>query len=101
MTATRTRPDWVDITPGHVTKATALETLRKQLGIPKDRTVAIGDSENDIPMFMWAERSVAMGHASDIVRFTAKYGTKSVEDDGAAYILRSLAGIRATAPMTL
>lgn len=98
MTATRTRPDWVDITPGHVTKATALEALRQQLGIPKNRTVAIGDSENDIPMFMWAELSYAMGHASDIVRFTAKYGTKAVEDDGAAFILRSLAGLGAPSP---
>ena len=90
MTAIRTRPDWVDVTPGGVSKATALETLRREFGIPKSQTVAIGDSENDIPMLEWAERSVAMGNASHMVRFSAKFSTKSVEDDGAALILNSL-----------
>lgn len=91
MTATRTRPDWVDVTPGGVSKATALETIRRELGIPKSRTVAVGDSENDISMLTWAERGVAMGNAPALVRFSANYATKDVEDDGAALILRSLA----------
>lgn len=92
MTATRTRPDWVDVTPGGVSKATALEEIRRDLGIPRSRTVAIGDSENDISMLSWAEYSVAMGNAPDSVRFRAKYATKSIEDDGAALILQGLAG---------
>lgn len=91
MTATRTRPDWVDVTPGGVSKATALESLRRELGIPRSRTVAVGDSENDISMLSWAERGVAMGNAPALVRFAANYATKSVEDDGAALILKSLA----------
>ncbi|MEU4362560.1 HAD family hydrolase [Promicromonospora sp. NPDC023987] len=91
MTATRTRPDWVDVTPGGVSKATALETIRRDLGIPKSRTVAVGDSENDISMLTWAERGIAMGNASALVRFSANYATKDVEDDGAALILHALA----------
>ena len=91
MTAIRTRADWVDVTPGGVSKATALESLRRKLDIPRDRTVAIGDSENDIPMLTWANRGVAMGHASALVRFSANYATKSIEDDGAALILNALA----------
>jgi HAD superfamily hydrolase (TIGR01484 family) len=91
MTATRTRPDWVDVTAGGVSKATALETIRRELGIPKSRTVAIGDSENDISMLTWAERGIAMGNASALVRFSANYATKDVEDDGAALILHALA----------
>lgn len=90
MTATRTRPDWVDVTPGGVSKATALETVRRELGIPKSRTLAIGDSENDIAMLSWAERGVAMGNAPALVRFSANYATKPIEDDGAALILNSL-----------
>lgn len=91
MTATRTRPDWVDVTPGGVSKATALERIRRELGIPKSRTVAIGDSENDISMLTWAERGVAMGHAPAMVRFAANSATKGIEDDGAALILNALA----------
>jgi hydroxymethylpyrimidine pyrophosphatase-like HAD family hydrolase len=91
MTATRTRPDWIDVTPGGVSKATALETIRRELGIPTSRTVAIGDSENDVPMLRWAERGVAMGNASALVRFSANYATTDVEDDGAALILQALA----------
>lgn len=87
MNAVATRPDWIDVTPGQVTKATALEALRRQFLIPKERTVAIGDSDNDIPMLRWAERGVAMGHAPDNVRSHAAYRTKSVLDDGAALIL--------------
>lgn len=90
MTAIRTRPDWIDVTPGGVDKSTALETIRRKLGIPKDRTVAIGDGENDREMLAWANRGVAMGHAPAMVRFAAKYATKSIEDDGAALILNSL-----------
>ena len=99
MTAIRTRPDWVDVTPDKVSKATALEKLRRDLGIPKEATVAIGDSENDIPMLRWATRGVAMGQSPDSVRSQAPYRTKSVFDDGAALILRGLARIRATAPI--
>lgn len=91
MTAMRTRPDWVDVTPGGVSKATALETIRRERGIPKSRTVAIGDSENDISMLTWAARGVAMGHAPAMVRFSANSATKGIEDDGAALILNALA----------
>lgn len=101
MTAIRTRPDWVDVTPLEVSKATALENLRLELGVSEEATVAIGDGENDIPMLKWATQGVAMGHAPENVRFQARYRTKSVLEDGAALILRRLARIRTTAPMTL
>jgi HAD superfamily hydrolase (TIGR01484 family) len=48
MTAIATRSDWVDATVGGVSKATAIEQLRQDLDIPIERTVAIGDGENDI-----------------------------------------------------
>lgn len=90
LTAIPTRGDWVDVTPGNVSKATALEKLRREVGIPQERTMAIGDSENDIPMLEWAARGISMGHAPSIVRFAAGYSTKGVSDDGAALILNAL-----------
>lgn len=79
------------MTTGGVSKATALEAIRRELDIPKSRTVAVGDSENDISMLTWAERGIAMGNASALVRFSANYATKDIEDDGAALILHALA----------
>lgn len=45
------------------TKATGMALLCEQLGIPRARTIAFGDSENDIEMLDYAAQSVIMHHA--------------------------------------
>jgi hydroxymethylpyrimidine pyrophosphatase-like HAD family hydrolase len=90
FTAIATRPDWVDITVRNVSKATAAERVRQDLGIPIERTVAIGDAENDIELLQWAWRGVAMGHADIRVREAADEVTGSVGQEGAVRVLRSL-----------
>ena len=81
---------WLDIAAAGVTKASALERLRGQLGTEPHRTVAIGDGRNDIEMLGWAGRGVAMGQAPEEVISAADEVTHSVFDDGAAHVLRSL-----------
>ncbi|WP_043793678.1 Cof-type HAD-IIB family hydrolase [Pseudarthrobacter chlorophenolicus] len=81
---------WLDIAAAGVTKASALENLRLQLGIDPSRTVAVGDGRNDIEMLGWAGRGVAMGQAPEEVIAIADEVTHSVYDDGAAHVLRSL-----------
>ncbi|WP_285727082.1 HAD family hydrolase [Psychromicrobium xiongbiense] len=81
---------WLDIAAEGVTKATALEALRRSMGIAPEDTVAIGDGFNDVEMLRWAGRGVAMGQAPDGVREVASEVTASVYDDGAARVLRSL-----------
>lgn len=81
---------WLDIAAAGVTKATALERLRAELGIDVHHTVAVGDGSNDIDMLRWAGRGVAMGQAEENVREAANEITASVYDDGAAHVLRSL-----------
>ena len=81
---------WLDIAAAGVTKASALEQLRDRLSIEADRTVAVGDGRNDIEMLTWARRGVAMGQAPVEVIAAADEVTKSVYDDGAAHVLRSL-----------
>lgn len=81
---------WLDIAAAGVTKASALENLRLQLGIDPNHTVAIGDGRNDIEMLGWAGRGVAMGQAPEEVIAVADEVTHSVFDDGAAHVLRSL-----------
>lgn len=83
---------WLDLTPGGVSKGSALEELRRALGVEPFATVAVGDGGNDVEMLRWAARGVAMGHASEAVRAVADEVTGTIEDDGALAVLRSLLG---------
>lgn len=84
---------WLDIAPDGVNKATALERVRQQLGIPRARVVAVGDGRNDIDMLTWAADEglgVAMGQAPDEVKAVANRVTEPVVEDGLARVLDSL-----------
>ncbi|WP_411283507.1 HAD family hydrolase [Lapillicoccus sp.] len=81
---------WLDINPEGVTKASALELLRRRLHIEPALTVAVGDQRNDIEMLHWAARGVAMGNAPDEVKAVADEVTSHVDEDGLVPILRSL-----------
>jgi hydroxymethylpyrimidine pyrophosphatase-like HAD family hydrolase len=88
VTAIPARVDWVDVTAPGVSKATALESIRVELGVALSRTVAIGDGENDLEMLRWAATSIAMGHAPESVRAVADRVTGTIDEDGAAGALR-------------
>lgn len=81
---------WLDIAAEGITKASAIEALRGQLGFEVEHTVAVGDGRNDIEMLGWAGRGVAMGQAPDEVKEAADEVTASVDEDGLAQVLRSL-----------
>ena len=80
----------MDINPEGVTKASALEQVRRKLGVEPANTVAVGDQRNDVEMLEWAARGVAMGQAPDEVKAAADEVTAPIDDDGAALVLRSL-----------
>ncbi|PUB26288.1 hydroxymethylpyrimidine pyrophosphatase-like HAD family hydrolase [Promicromonospora sp. AC04] len=84
VTAIPARVDWVDVTAPGVSKATALESIRVELGVASSRTVAIGDGESDLEMLAWAAVSIAMGQAPDAVRAAADRVTGTIDEDGAA-----------------
>lgn len=81
---------WMDLAPLGVSKATALEQVRRRVHVQPHRTVALGDGHNDLEMLRWAARGVAMGHADAVVKEAADEVAGTVEDDGAAQLLRSL-----------
>lgn len=60
-------------------KGNALEFLARRLGVPQSRTVAIGDSPNDVSMLKWAGLGIVVGDAPDEVRAAADW----VIDNGA------------------
>lgn len=82
---------WLDLAPEGVSKGSALEQVRRRLGVEPWCTVAVGDQRNDLEMLGWAARGVAMGQAPDEVIAAADETTASVDDDGLAVLLEQIA----------
>ncbi len=78
---------WLVATSAGVTKASALETLRVELGVARSETLAVGDGVNDLEMLAWAAHGVAMGQAPDVVRAAADEVCPPVIEDGLATLL--------------
>ncbi len=78
---------WLTAVPQDTTKGTALEELRKQLGISAEDTLAIGDGTNDLEMLKWAALGIAMGQAPAVVQAAADEVTGTVLEDGAVQAL--------------
>jgi Cof subfamily protein (haloacid dehalogenase superfamily) len=85
---------WLDIAPQGVDKGTALERVRRELGLDGEQVLVAGDGRNDIGMFGWARtlggRAVAMGQAPTEVLDAATEVTGDVIDGGLARALNTL-----------
>jgi Cof subfamily protein (haloacid dehalogenase superfamily) len=75
---------WLDLAPVGVSKASGLAFVAEQLGLTADDALAVGDGRNDLEMFAWARRGVAMGQAIEEVLAAADDVTASVYEDGLA-----------------
>ncbi|GHI05694.1 hydrolase [Streptomyces cellostaticus] len=89
-TVTMSGPGTVELQPCGVTKATGLALAADHLGIAAGQALAFGDMPNDIPMFDWAGRGVAMANAHPELKAVADEITTSNEDDGIAVVLERL-----------
>ncbi|MDT0202500.1 HAD family hydrolase [Nocardioides sp. AE5] len=75
---------WMDLAPVGISKASGLAHVAAELGVEAADALAIGDGLNDLEMFAWAGRAVAMGQAVEKVRDAADHVTEPVDEDGAA-----------------
>ena len=57
---------------------------------PDYKTVAIGDSDNDIAMLKQADISIAMGNAKDELKKMCDYVTEDYEHFGVAYAIKNI-----------
>ncbi|MEV7994225.1 HAD family hydrolase [Streptomyces sp. NPDC086077] len=87
----------VELLPLGLSKATGLSLAARRLGMKAADTIAFGDMPNDIPMFAWAARGVAMANAHEELRAVADEVTASNEEDGIAVVLERLLGAAASA----
>ncbi len=85
---TRTHPILVEGTAQGVDKGTGLEMLCQLLGVDPARVLAIGDSDNDIPVLKRAGTAIAMGDATPGVLAVADWVAPKVGEDGVAVALR-------------
>lgn len=81
ITFTYLAPGFAEATSERVTKATAMEAVRAHLGSDW-RTMALGDSDNDLPMLRAADVSVAMGNGNDNAKAAADWVTTDIHADG-------------------
>jgi HAD superfamily hydrolase (TIGR01484 family) len=86
--------DWLDLTASSLSKASALEAVRRRVRVAPEHTVAVGDGHNDLPMFEWAARAVAMGNAPAEVQAAAGEVCGSTTEHGVVDVLRSMTGVR-------
>ena len=81
---------WMDVGPKGVNKSTMLEELCARRHIDPTKTIAIGDSWNDVEMLEWAGLGVAMGSASPKVAAYANLMTSPYAGLGVAQILNAI-----------
>ena len=81
---TRSNIKFAEFMASGVTKAGAIKILADKFGINNDEILAIGDSENDLPMLKSVGYGVAMGNALPSIKEACKYITDTCENDGFA-----------------
>lgn len=87
---TSSSPKNIEVTSKNATKAKALEKLCELLGLDKNDTLAMGDSDNDLPMLRFAGIGVAMANGEAHVKAEADIVADDCNDFGAAKILEQI-----------
>ncbi|MGE5673191.1 MAG: Cof-type HAD-IIB family hydrolase [Mycobacterium leprae] len=81
-------PEAMEVMPVGLSKGTGVEALAKSLGLTMQEVIACGDNYNDVEMIRAAGMGVAMGQAPDEVRWSARFVTRSNDEDGVAYVVK-------------
>jgi hypothetical protein len=77
----------IELSAAGVSKGGVIARLARGWGIDAADAIAFGDMPNDLEMFRWAGRSVAMGNAEPEVKLAATEVGADHDDDAVAQIL--------------
>lgn len=83
-------PDWLEIMPKHVNKASALWKICDKLGISMNEVMAFGDAQNDLKMLQQVGIGVAMGNAMDEAKYAATVVTDTNMNNGIGKVIDAL-----------
>jgi hydroxymethylpyrimidine pyrophosphatase-like HAD family hydrolase len=89
---TSTTPDFLEFFDAQAGKGLALAALCRELGIPREEVIAIGDGENDLPLFGEAGLAIAMANATAATKAMAARVAPSNDEEGVAVVLEALLG---------
>ncbi len=80
-------PHYVVLTHSDADKGRALEMVCRELGVPLEDTMAMGDSESDVAMLRLAGLGIAMQNAPDEVKRAALHIAPANDADGVAWAI--------------
>lgn len=87
-TLVKSAPFYLEVVKKTVSKGAAVLHLAEKLGLSKEKTMAIGDEENDRAMLEVVGNPVVMENGNPELKKIAKYITKSNDESGVAYAIR-------------
>ena len=76
--------DMLEVLPPGASKGAGVKKLVKELGVPMQSVLALGDAENDLEMLQFAGVGVAVGNAPESVKQAADVVVASNDQDGVA-----------------
>lgn len=82
-TTTRSSRSLVEVINQNFSKGTAVQFIAKHYGIPLEKTVAVGDQQNDIPMIEVAGLGIAVQNADEGLKAVADYVTEATFNENA------------------
>lgn len=85
-----TNPGALMMLPAGVNKASGVWAALRELGVSRHNLVAIGDGENDLALFEFAEQAVAVQNADPLVKRVANRTTAGSRCDGFLELARDL-----------
>lgn len=85
-----TNPGALMMLPAGVNKASGVWAALRELGVSRHNLVAIGDGENDLALFEFAEHAVAVQNADPLVKRVANRTTQGAYCDGFLELARDL-----------
>lgn len=80
----------LECSAGGVNKGSGLEILCGLLGISPKQCIAVGDADNDLPMFRASGLGIAMGNAAEHIKTAAGLVVADLDHGGCAQAIRML-----------
>ena len=87
-------PYFLELASPRISKGSGLAFVAEHVGFPLERTVGVGDGENDVELLEWAGYGVAVANAHRRVLAIADLGAPSAQEEGVAQLLEAYVASR-------